>query len=104
LIAVRIDGRDWIMDALAEFLPEGRRPSSQSFTSSLAFTLVIGLGFAGGVLSVLVGELCSSGMIQDVIAGWQTAGAEVGGAFNGVSHGEIEMMKRGGLIAMRALA
>jgi hypothetical protein len=50
-------------------------------------------------MSVLASELCASGVIHDVIAGWQTTGAERGGAVNGDSHGEIEMMKRGATIA-----
>jgi hypothetical protein len=78
--------------------------SDQSLASSLAWALVIGGGFAGGVLSVFIGDLVSSGAIHDLVAGWQTAGSEMGGAFNGVSHGEMELMKRGAAIALRAVA
>jgi hypothetical protein len=92
------------MRAQADGLVKGRRQSSEFFASSLKWTLVIGAGFVGGALSVLGGELISSGAVQDLVVGWQTAGAEFGGAFNNVSHGEIELMKRGAAIALRSLA
>jgi hypothetical protein len=98
-IWIRVSRQVHIMAGLAQITDRTIRAKRRDAVARHAgvdwrLAILVVVGLSGGVMSVVVGELVSSGAVHDLISGYQAAGSQMGGAFNNVSQGEQDVLRR----------